>query len=109
MDTPKKPQASDEEAAPPPAPPAPPPSARSPFLPLSRRRREQQLARPVPAVERPDTSLVFDASPTTIAAALAKAGDGTPFGPSRLTWGRRTGAAAPVADREVDSPPDRTA
>jgi hypothetical protein len=76
VDTPKKPQTSDEEEVP--APPAPAPSpalpARSPFRPLSLRRRQAQLPEPPPAVERPSTSLVFDASPTTIAAALAKTG-----------------------------------
>ena len=76
VDTPKKPQTSDEEEAA--APPVPAPSAAgSPFRPLSRRRRQAQLPEPPPAVERPSTSLVFDASPTTVAAALAKAGAST--------------------------------
>jgi hypothetical protein len=76
VDTPKKPQTSDEEeaAAPPVPAPSPPRPASSPFRPLSRRRRQAQLPEPPPAVERPSTSLVFDASPTTVAAALAKAG-----------------------------------
>jgi len=76
VDTPKKPQASENDEAPaPPAPaPTPPLQARSPFRPLSRRRRQAQVAEPPAAVERPTTSLVFDASPTTLAAALAKAG-----------------------------------
>ena len=76
MDTPKKPQASEEDEAP--AQPAPPPApslqTRNPFRPLSRRRRQVQIPEPPAAVERPSTSLVFDASPTTLAAALAKAG-----------------------------------
>lgn len=76
MDTPNKPQTSDEEGVP--APPVPTPSpalpARSPFRPLSRRRRQAQLPEPPAAVERPTTNMVFDASPTTLAAALAKAG-----------------------------------
>jgi len=76
VDTPKKPQASDEDEAPAEPVPAPAPSlqTRNPFRPLSRRRRQLQMPEPPPAVERPSTSLVFDASPTTLAAALAKAG-----------------------------------
>jgi hypothetical protein len=75
VDPPKKPQRSDEQEVsdiPVPALPALP--ARSPFRPLSRRRRQAQAPEPPAAVERPSTSLVFDASPTTLAAALAKAG-----------------------------------
>jgi hypothetical protein len=75
VDTPKKPQRSDEQEVsdiPVPAVPALP--ARSPFRPLSLRRRQAQVPEPPAAVERPSTSLVFDASPTTVAAALAKAG-----------------------------------
>lgn len=86
VDTPNKPQTSDEEEVP--APPAPAPSralpARSPFRPLSRRRRQAQLPEPPAAVQRPGTNLVFDASPTTIAAALAKAG--APSDESSLAW-----------------------
>jgi len=86
VDTPKKPQVSEEEEAP--APPVPDPSpslqARSPFRPLSRRRRQAQTPEPPSAVERPSTSLVFDASPTTVAAALAKTGT-SPAEPS-LAW-----------------------
>ena len=74
MDTPKKPQASEEDEAPASPAPSPPLQARSPFRPLSRRRRQAQAAEPPAVVERPSTSLVFDASPTTAAAALAKAG-----------------------------------
>ena len=76
MDTPKKPQTSDEEEVPAPPAPTPPPAlpARSPFRPLSRRRRQARPPEPPAAVERPSTNMVFDASPTTIAAALAKAG-----------------------------------
>lgn len=86
MDTPNKPQTSDEEELPaPPVPsPLPAPPARSPFRPLSRRRRQAQLPEPPAAVERPSTSTVFDASPTTIAAALAKAG--APSDESSLAW-----------------------
>jgi hypothetical protein len=95
VDTPNKPQTSDEEEVP--APPAPAPSpalpARSPFRPLSRRRRQAQLPEPPAAVERPTTNLVFDASPTTIAAALAKAG--APSDESSLAW-------RPGDDSEID-------
>ncbi|HEX6382592.1 MAG TPA: hypothetical protein VF180_15215 [Acidimicrobiia bacterium] len=86
VDTPKKPQRSDEEEVP--APPAPAPSpalpARSPFRPVSRRRRQAQLPDPPAVVERPETNMIFDASPTTIAAALAKAG--APSAESSLAW-----------------------
>jgi hypothetical protein len=77
VDTPNKPQASEEEqeVLGPPVPALSPTlQARSPFRPLSRRRRQAQVAEPPSVVERPSTSLVFDASPTTVAAALAKAG-----------------------------------
>ena len=86
VDTPKKPQTSDEQEVP--APPAPTQSpalpARSPFRPVSRRRRQAQLPEPPAAVERPGTNMVFDASPTTIAAALAKAG--APSAELSLAW-----------------------
>ena len=86
MDTPQKPQASEEEEAL--APPVPDPSptlgARSPCRPLSRRRRQSQVPEPPAAVERPSTSLVFDASPTTLSGALAKAG--TSPAESPLAW-----------------------
>ena len=79
MDTPKKPQVSEEEEAP--ALPVPDPSprlpARSPFRPLSRRRRQAQTPEPPAVVERPNSGLIFDASPTTVSAALAKAGTST--------------------------------
>jgi hypothetical protein len=95
VDTPNKPQTSDEEGVP--APPAPAPSpalpARSPFRPLSRRRRQARLPEPPAAVERPSTNLVFDASPTTLAAALAKAG--APSDESSLAW-------RPGDDSDVD-------
>jgi hypothetical protein len=86
VDKPNKPQTSDEEEEPaPPAPaPRPEPPARSPFRPLSRRRRQAQVPDPPAAVERPATTTVFDASPTTIAAALAKAG--APSGQPSLAW-----------------------
>jgi hypothetical protein len=113
VDTPKKPQISDEEEIPAPPTPAPSPSlpAGSPFRPLSRRRRQAQVPEPPSAVERPSTSLVFDASPTTVAAALAKAG-ASPDEPS-LAW--RAGEDSGV-DVEVEEargtggvPPTRAA
>ncbi|HET9771740.1 MAG TPA: hypothetical protein VFS16_12690, partial [Acidimicrobiia bacterium] len=70
MDT-NKPQTSDEEGAQP-----PPLLARSPYRPLSLRRRQALPAEPQPAVERPRTNPVFNASPSTVAAALAKSGPG---------------------------------
>lgn len=99
MDTPKKPQTSDEEEVSAPPVPAPSPSlqARSPFRPLSLRRRQAEVPEPPSAVERPSTSLVFDASPTTVAAALAKAG-ASPDEPS-LAW--RAGEDSDV-DVETD-------
>lgn len=108
MDKPKKPHTSDEETAPPPA--LPHPSAQSPFRPLSRRRRQQQPAQPASAVDRPDTSLVFDASPTTITAALAKA-KRPPAEPVRLVWTRRSDRPVAVTDGgdidiEPSPPPD---
>ena len=86
MDTPKKRHTSDEQEVPAPPGPAPSPAlpVRSPFRPLSLRRRQAQLPEPPAAVERPSTNLVFDASPTTIAAALAKAG--APSDEPALAW-----------------------
>ena len=73
VDKHNKPQPTSEEQV---TPPAPPPAlqARSPYRPLSRRRRHEQVVEPPPAVERPSVSMAFDASPTRIGAALAKAG-----------------------------------
>lgn len=68
MDT-NRPQTSDDEGAQP-----PPLLARSPYRPLSRQRRQAQPAEPQPAVERPTISMIFKASPSTIAAARAKSG-----------------------------------
>jgi hypothetical protein len=101
VDTPKKPQTSEEEEAPalPAADPSPTLPARSPFRPLSRRRRQAQLPEPPAAVDRPSTSLVFDASPTTLAAALAKAG-ASPDDAS-LAWSPRSGS-----DLDVEVEPD---
>jgi len=106
VDTPKKPQTSEEEESPalPAADPSPALPARSPFRPLSLRRRQAQLPEPPAAVERPSTSLVFDASPTRLAAALAKAG-ASPDEAS-LAWRPRTGSDLDVeveSDAETDS------
>ena len=103
MDTPNKPQASEEDEAPPVPAPSPSLQARSPFRPLSRRLRQAQLAEPPAAVERPSTGLVFDASPTTVAAALAKAG-GSPA-ESALAW-RRGQDSDPEVAVEVDAEED---
>jgi hypothetical protein len=99
VDTPKKPQTSDQEEVPAPPVPAPTPAlpAGSPFRPLSRRRRQAQVPHPPPAVERPTASLIFDASPTTVAAALAKAG-ASPEEAS-LAWRASQG---PAVDVEAD-------
>jgi hypothetical protein len=104
VDTPKKPQTSEEEEAPaPPAvEPSPPLPARSPFRPLSLRRRQARLPEPPPAVERPSTSLVFDASPTTLAAALAKAGAAPDE--ASLAWSARP-ASEPAASEFAGSEP----
>lgn len=104
MDKPKKSHASDEEATPGPA--MLHPSAPSPFVPLSRRRRQQQLPQPAPAVARPNTNPVLDASPVTISAALARAGRSASE-PVRLAWSSRSGSPGPGADGEiaVEPPP----
>ena len=110
MDKPKKPQTSDEEPAAPAAPPPPAMPTRSPFRPLSHRRRQQQVPGPASAVERPNTSLVFDASPTTIAAAVTKTG-GLPAGQAaRLAWGQGSNAATapPRAEGDADLEVDPT-
>ncbi|HYH49366.1 MAG TPA: hypothetical protein VEG38_07435 [Acidimicrobiia bacterium] len=73
MDKHNKPQQTSEEEVTAPT-PAPSLQARSPYRPLSRRRRQEQVAQPPSAVERPAVSMTFDASPTRISAALAKAG-----------------------------------
>jgi hypothetical protein len=86
-------QTSDEEVIP--APPPAPLQARSPYRPLSRRKRHDQVVEPPPAVERPVTTSKFDASPTTISAALAKAGATT--AEFVLVW-----SPEPRADLEVE-------
>lgn len=80
MDT-DKPQTSDEEGA------QPPPLllARSPYRPLSLRRRQAMPAAPQPAVKRPKADTVFAVSPNTVAAALANRGAS---GEQALVWGR---------------------
>lgn len=109
MDKQNKPQQTSEEEVP--APPAAPPAvlqARNPYRPLSRRRRQDQVPEPPPAVDRPAVSMKFDASPTKISAALAKAGasgaepvlvwkGGAPAGSA----GERADAAEAGADIEV--------
>lgn len=73
MDKPNKPQQTSEEEVTPEAPVAPL-QARSPYRPLSRRKRQEKIVEPSPAVERPLAADRFDASPTRISAALAKKG-----------------------------------
>jgi hypothetical protein len=73
VDKPNKPQQTSEEEVVPEAPVAPL-QARSPYRPLSRRKRQEQIVEPPPAVERPVATDRFDASPTKISAALAKKG-----------------------------------
>jgi hypothetical protein len=108
VDTPNKPQASEEEEPLVQPVPAPSPSlgARSPFRPLSRRRRQGQAPEPPAAVERPSTSLVFDASPTTLSGALAKAGASP--ADSSLNWQVRSKSDLEVAV-EVDADEDADA
>jgi hypothetical protein len=91
MDT-NKPQTSDEEGAQP-----PPLLARSPYRPMSLRRRQAMPAAPQPAVQRPMTGSVFNASPNTIAAVLANTG-ASPDGLA-LVWDRRV-AAEPAAEAD---------
>ena len=73
MDKPNKRHQTSEEEVTPEAPVAPL-QARSPYRPLSRRKRQEQIVEPPPAVERPVATDRFDASPTRISAALAKKG-----------------------------------
>ena len=73
MDKPNKRQPISEEEVTPEAPVAPL-QARSPYRPLSRRKRQEQMVEPPPAVERPVATDRFGASPTRINAALAKKG-----------------------------------
>jgi hypothetical protein len=84
----QKPDAADETAGQ----PAPPSKSRHRVVP--RRRGGEQLPEPVSPVQRPST-VIFDASPTTIAASLAKAGSDAPE--AALTW---------TADRVAVEVPD---
>lgn len=95
MDT-DKPQTWDEEGAQQP----PPLLARSPYRPLSLRRRQARPAEAQPAVERPTANSVFSASPNTVAAALANtlaSPDGAP-----LVWVRRRADAGVGAEPATD-------
>ena len=110
-------QTSEEEVTA--APPAPSLQARSPYRPLSRRRRQEQVVDPPPAVERPSVSTTFDASPTRINAALAKAGalpeqpvlvwkggDQAGSGPDRGDGADGADGAGTLPDIEVVAGPD---
>ncbi len=104
MDT-NKPQTSDDEGAQP-----PPLLARSPYRPLSRRRREAQPVAAQSAVERPTASFVFTASPNTIAAALAITGV-APY-ETTLAWGKGNdpdsdATAADLSPQERAGPADQ--
>jgi hypothetical protein len=92
-----KPKTSDEEGAQPPA-----LLAGSPYRPLSRRRRQALSGEPRSAVERPAASVVFTASPATIAAAVAKNGVG-PEPAAAFVWPRTAteAAAAGIAAAEA--------
>ncbi|MEW6476052.1 MAG: hypothetical protein AB1679_27665 [Actinomycetota bacterium] len=85
VDNQNKPQQTSAEDEATPATPAAPLQARSPYRPLSRRKRQEQVVEPPSAVERPVTSSRFDASPTRISAALAKAGASPEM--TVLAWG----------------------
>jgi hypothetical protein len=97
VDKQNKPQQTSEGEVTPEA-PAGPLQARSPYRPLSRRKRQEQVVEPPPAVERPNTSLRFDASPTRISAALAKQGASSEE--SVLVW--RAGDATVEVEIEVE-------
>ena len=102
MDKQNKQQQTSEEEVTPAAPPAVL-QARSPYRPLSRRRRQEQVPETPPAVERPSVSMTFDASPTKLSAALAKAGASREE--SVLVWkgARPEGAPAAAAGSESDA------
>jgi hypothetical protein len=102
VDKKNKPQpTSGEEVTP--APPPAPLQARSPYRPLSRRRRQDQVVEPPPAVERPSVSMTFDASPTRINAALAKAG-ASPEDPVLIWKGGRPNGASGCDKTAADAP-----
>ena len=71
VDKQNKPQQTSEEVVTP-AVPVGQLQARSPYRPLSRRKRQEQIPGAAPAVQRPITTPKFDASPTTVSAVLAK-------------------------------------
>jgi hypothetical protein len=72
--------------------------ARSPYRPLSRRKRLEQVVEAPPAVERPVAADRFDASPIRIVAALAK--KGAPPEESVLVWRAGDG----IIEVEVEEP-----
>jgi hypothetical protein len=99
VDKQNKPQQTSEEEATPEAAPAPL-QARSPYRPLSRRKRQEQVVQPPPAVERPVAAQRFDVSPTRLSAALAK--KGAPPEEFILVW--RAGDEVEVLEIEVEEP-----
>lgn len=96
MDKKNKAQQTSEEEVTPVVTPGPL-QARSPYRPLSMRRRQEQVVQPPPAVERPAITVRFDASPTRIGAALAKAGASP--AETVLVWS--VGAEADIEDSEA--------
>ena len=101
MDKPNKRQQTSEDEVTPDVPVAPL-HARSPYRPLSRRKRQEQAVQPVPAVERPVAADRFDASPTRISAALAKKG-ALPE-ESVLVWRAGDGIIEVEVEVEVEEP-----
>jgi hypothetical protein len=101
VDTPDKRQQTSEEEVTPEAPVAPL-QARSPYRPLSRRKRQEQIVEPPPAVERPVATDRFDASPTRISAALAKKGASPEE--SLLIWRAGDGIIEVAVELEVEEP-----
>lgn len=95
VDKQNKPQQTSEGEVTPEA-PAGPLQARSPYRPLSRRKRQEQVVEPLPAVERPSISQRFE--PTRISSALAKAG--TSQDEAVLVW--RAGGAGAAAGSGPD-------
>ncbi len=86
---------STSEETPGPATPRPTP----PFRLRSRRKRSETIADPVSPVER-DSTVVFEGSPSTIAASLSKAG----IPSAALTWPAEGPGSDTAAGRETASP-----
>ena len=103
MDKQNKPHQTSGEEVTPITPAEPPPvqlQARSPYRPSSRRKRQELVPDPPPAVERPATTMRFDGSPTTLGAALVKAGAAPDE--AVLAW-RAGGGGEPEIDLAIDA------